>query len=190
MNKTEAIQAVIAATADQPLVFTTGYACRIANDLGDRPSHFYMTGSMGLAASIATGIALGTGRATVVVDGDGALMMNPSALITAGASAALPLLHVVLDDGAYASTGGQAAPTGGIDFTALARACGYARTIRVAVPDELAGALELALRDLRAPTLIHCVLSAADRPVPPRIDGDLKLHRARFSQHLRATSPY
>jgi sulfopyruvate decarboxylase subunit beta len=57
MDKADAISAVIDATPDTPVIFSTGYACRIANSIADRPNYFYMTGSMGLAANIGTGIA-------------------------------------------------------------------------------------------------------------------------------------
>lgn len=90
MNKTAVIRALIEATSTDPIIFTTGYSCRIARNVADRPNHFYMTGSMGLAASIGTGIALSTGRLVVVVDGDGALAMNPGCLLTAGALPTFP----------------------------------------------------------------------------------------------------
>jgi sulfopyruvate decarboxylase subunit beta len=58
MSKTEVIRAVIDVAEAAPIVFTTGYASRIAHAIAPRPSHFYMTGSMGLAAPIAAGVAL------------------------------------------------------------------------------------------------------------------------------------
>src|SRR5260363_465781 len=85
MSKSAALQQIILATTNQPIIFTTGYSCRIAAHLRHRPNHFYRTGSMGLAVSIGTGVALATGLPTVVVDGDGSLLMNPASLIVAGA---------------------------------------------------------------------------------------------------------
>jgi thiamine pyrophosphate-dependent acetolactate synthase large subunit-like protein len=81
-----------------------------------------MTGSMGLVASVGTGLALATGLVTVVVDGDGSLLMNPVGLIIAGA-AQVPLLHLVLDDGQYAWTGGQPVPAGHTDSMRWRRLC-------------------------------------------------------------------
>ncbi|MET8629448.1 thiamine pyrophosphate-dependent enzyme [Kitasatospora sp. NPDC004669] len=185
MNKTTAIGTVLAATTDQPVVFTTGYACRIAKHLADRPGHFYMTGSMGLAASIATGIALATGRTAVAVDGDGSLLMNPTTLVTAGALHELPLVHLVLDDASYASTGGQRTPAAATDFTAWARACGYPSVARTDRPDELAALLREAL-ERPAQTLIQCVLTDPDDGVPPRIDLDLAEHHRAFTRHVSA----
>ncbi|ASO21093.1 sulfopyruvate decarboxylase subunit beta [Actinoalloteichus hoggarensis] len=188
MNKTSAIRAIISATTSEPIVFTTGYSCRIAQDIADRPSHFYMTGSMGLATSIATGVALATGGPTVVVDGDGSLLMNPAGLVTAGAMPDLGLLHVVLDDGRYASTGGQSTPSGRTDFAAWARVCGYDQVFRVAEDDTFAAVLSDVLAHRTTPVFIHCVLSAYDSAVPPRVSADLGEHQRRFRQHIQSTT--
>ncbi|MFJ4184415.1 thiamine pyrophosphate-dependent enzyme [Kitasatospora sp. NPDC089509] len=183
MNKTTAIRVVLDATSDRPTVFTTGYACRIARHLADRPGHFYMTGSMGLAASVATGIALATGRTAVAVDGDGSLLMNPTTLVTAGALPGLPLVHVVLDDASYASTGGQRSPAAATDFTAWARACGYPSVARTEQPEELAALLREAL-ERPGPTLVQVVLTDPDERVPPRIDLELDEHWRTFTRHV------
>ncbi|MEW2434775.1 thiamine pyrophosphate-dependent enzyme [Streptomyces caniferus] len=187
MNKTSAILEIVEETAGRPVVFTTGYSCRIAQDIADRPGHFYMTGSMGLAASVGTGIAMATRRPTVVVDGDGSLLMNPAGLITAGAMPDLGLVHVVLDDGSYASTGGQAAPSARTDLAAWARASGYAQVLRADDPDALGAVLREALADCSSPVFVHCVLTDQDTAVPPRIRGDLGDHQRRFSDELQAT---
>ncbi|MFG2846314.1 thiamine pyrophosphate-dependent enzyme [Kitasatospora sp. NPDC048296] len=188
MNKTTAIRTIIAATTDQPIVFTTGYSCRIAKHIADRPNHFYMTGSMGLAASIATGIALTTGATAVAVDGDGSVLMNPTCLVTAGAVPDLPLVHLVLDDGGYASTGGQRTPAARTDLTAWARACGYPSATCTDNPEELTELLKAALAG-SSPTFLQCLLTEPDDRVPPRIDLDLADHQARFTRHIRSLAP-
>ncbi|MFF3916133.1 thiamine pyrophosphate-dependent enzyme [Streptomyces sp. NPDC001852] len=185
MNKTEAIRLVIDGTDTEPVVFTTGYACRIARHHRDRESHFYMTGSMGLAGPIGAGIAHSTGRPTVVVDGDGSLLMNPAGLATAAVTPGLPLLHIVLDDAAYASTGGQPTQAPTADFCGLARSFGYRSVTRVEEPGDLSAVLGALLSDLRGPSLVHCVLGEADLPVPPRVEGDLAAHTRRFSRSVR-----
>jgi sulfopyruvate decarboxylase subunit beta len=184
VNKTAAIRAVLAATTDDPVVFTTGYACRIARDIADRPGHFYMTGSMGLASSIGVGVALATGRRTVVVDGDGSLLMNPVGPVTAGALPGLPLVHVVLDDGRYASTGGQSVPSARTDLAALAGAAGYPRVTTADRLDAFDRDLRAALAAPDTPAFVLAVLTEPDPPVPPRIDADLAGHARRFAAHL------
>lgn len=181
MNKTAAIGAVLSVTAGRPVVFTTGYTCRIARHLADRPGHFYMTGSMGLASAIALGVALTTRRPVVVVDGDGALLMNPVGPLTVGAFPDTTLVHVVLDDGSYASTGGQQAPHA--DLTALARACGYPGVTTAADGRGLAAAVRSALSGT-GPAFVRAPLTGPDDPVPPRVDVDLGLHARQFRDHV------
>jgi thiamine pyrophosphate-dependent acetolactate synthase large subunit-like protein len=187
MNKTEAVRAVIAASHAEPIIFTTGYASRIAYGIADRSSHFYMTGSMGLASSIGAGVAQVTGTPTIVVDGDGALLMNPVGLVVAGAMAALPLVHVVLDDGRYASTGGQEVPSNATDLAAMAHACGYRDVRRITDAASLETLLEslLCTETGAAPVFVHCVLADPDQPVTARVSGDLSAHAERFARHVR-----
>jgi thiamine pyrophosphate-dependent acetolactate synthase large subunit-like protein len=186
MNKSAAIRSVIAATTTEPIIFTTGYACRIANGINDRPNHFYMTGSMGLASSIAVGVALETRRTTVVVDGDGSLLMNPVGLITAGAHDGLRLIHILLDDRMYASTGGQQVPSARADICSLAHASGYPRVIRTAELEDFRYMVRTEVASCHSPIFIHAVLSDPDAPVPGRVTADLRLHARRFTHHLCA----
>ncbi|MPY61994.1 thiamine pyrophosphate-dependent enzyme [Streptomyces spongiae] len=184
MNKTEAIRAVIDATGAEPVVFTTGFSCRIARGIADRASHFYMTGSMGLAADIGIGIALHSTVPVVVVDGDGSLAMNPGCLLTAGALPGLPLLHLLLDDRSYESTGGQHVPSERVDFCALARAAGYAEVLCADGIGDFREALASGLT-CSAPVFVHAVLAAPEGALPPpRIDLGLDEVRRRFSDHL------
>jgi sulfopyruvate decarboxylase subunit beta len=184
VNKETAIRAVIDATTDEPVIFTTGYSCRIARHLGDRPSHFYMTGSMGLASSIGVGVALATGHTAVIVDGDGSLLMNPVGLMAVGAHANLRLVHIVLDDGRYASTGGQPVPSQHVDVCALARASGYSRVFELAHADEFEGLVRAEVARCFTPVFIRCAVSDEATKVPGRIDGDLAEHAGRFGAHL------
>lgn len=185
MDKALAIAVIIEATPAVPVVFSTGYACRIANAIADRPNHFYMTGSMGLAANIGTGIALALHRTVVVVDGDGSLAMNPGCLLAAGSLDELRLLHVVLDDGNYASTGGQRSPTRHLDFAALALSSGYAHAHRVDTGHALAEHLAAAVPACAKPTLLHCAITPSAAKPPPRIDMALAEHARRFTDYLR-----
>jgi sulfopyruvate decarboxylase subunit beta len=189
VNKSSAIGAVIAATAGYPVIFTTGYTCRIAQHIADRGNHFYMTGSMGLAASIGIGVALETRRTTIVVDGDGSLLMNPVGLIVAGGLPDLPLVHVLLDDGQYASTGGQSVPSGNLDLCALATASGYQRAVETSQLDRFSDLVRSEIASCTGPVFIRGELGAPDSPVPGRIGGDLGDHALRFRAQLAASGP-
>lgn len=184
-GKAAAIRAVVdVARRDAvPAIFTTGFVARFACGAEDLPHHFYMVGSMGMAGPIGAGVALATDRPVLVVDGDGALLMNPAALVTA-AQLRVRLVHVVLDDGCYDSTGGQ--PTGAVPgvLPALAEAAGYLRVRRVkagasvfaVVDEELAAA---AAPRVAGPALVH-VPVVPDSPVPPRLTRPLTEITTRF----------
>nr|WP_052478830.1 thiamine pyrophosphate-dependent enzyme [Kibdelosporangium sp. MJ126-NF4]CEL20857.1 Sulfopyruvate decarboxylase-beta subunit [Kibdelosporangium sp. MJ126-NF4]CTQ98338.1 Sulfopyruvate decarboxylase-beta subunit (EC 4.1.1.79) [Kibdelosporangium sp. MJ126-NF4] len=184
--KSAAIRAVIHAAATVPIVFTTGYTSRIALGIADRPNHFYMTGSMGLCASVASGLSLATRGPVVAVDGDGSLLMNPSTLVAAGALAPLALVHVVLDDDAYDSTGGQASGSGVVDMCAWARSSGYRATGTAHSAADLAGMVRAYVADGRGPVFIRCPLRPSSAPVPGRVGDDLAGHARRFSAHVAA----
>lgn len=110
---------------DAAVVATTGKTGRELFTLADRPQHLYQVGSMGGAAGMGLGVAMTTGRRTVVLDGDGAALMKLGTLATVGAYQPRGLLHILLDNGVHDSTGGQATSSPVVDFARVALACGY-----------------------------------------------------------------
>ncbi|MGX1759499.1 thiamine pyrophosphate-dependent enzyme [Streptomyces lydicus] len=180
-TKTVAIKEIVHHTKGFPVIFTTGYASRIGASVADRPHHFYMTGSMGLALSLGIGVASAVRRTTVVADGDGSVLMNPGGVISAGARTELPLVHIVLDDGQYASTGGQAAPRGALDFAGWARSAGFQSVHRISDRSGLAEALGTCVGRATSPQFLHCVLTGTDELPPARISQPLSEHAHRFA---------
>src|ERR687887_761316 len=104
----------------------------------DRPQHFYMWNSMGMASSIGLGLALARPDLRVVVlDGDGSILMNLSTLATERAAGVENLVHVIWDNGGWEITGGQPAGTPfGVDLETVARGCGFQRTATVDTLEE------------------------------------------------------
>ena len=136
------------------IIATTGKTGRELFTIADRPQHLYQVGSMGCAAGMGLGVARMSGRRTIVLDGDGAALMKLGTMATIGAAAPQGLVHIVLDNGVHDSTGGQPVASPGVDFAAIAAACGYRRVVAA---DELAG-FEHAfthLRDAEGPSLLH-----------------------------------
>lgn len=107
------------------VIATTGKCGRELFALDDREQHLYQVGSMGGALGMGLGLALNTSRPVVVLDGDGAALMKLGTLATTGAYRPANLIHVLLDNGVHDSTGGQATVSAGVDFAAVALACGY-----------------------------------------------------------------
>lgn len=148
----ERLLAVLPPTA--AVIATTGKCGRELFTLADRAQHLYQVGSMGCAAAMGLGVALNVERPVVVVDGDGALLMKMGTLATVGAYAPANLVHIVLDNGVYDSTGGQATTSGSVDFAAVALACGYPRAYACDDLDGFERALSGAL-STPGPHLVH-----------------------------------
>ena len=138
LGREEAIQIVVdKLREDDIVVSTTGmisrelFEYREAKEQGH--AHDFLTvGSMGHASQIALGIALQKpNRRVIVFDGDGALLMHMGGMAIIGDYNPKNLVHIVFNNGAHDSVGGQ--PTVGqkIDVEAVAKAVGYADAISV-----------------------------------------------------------
>ena len=123
----EAINAIASQLDEDDLVITTtGMISREAFSVLDRPGNFYMLGSMGLASALGLGLALLVPRRRVfVLEGDGSALMSLGALPLIGAERPPNLVHVVLDNEAYESTGAQPSITTRVDLAAIGRSSGY-----------------------------------------------------------------
>jgi len=120
---------------DAAMVCTTGKSGRLFTEWNSRKkkfdTFFLNAGAMGHAGSLAAGLAQAVNRRVVLLDGDGALLMHMGALATMGNLPLPNLTHIVLNNGAHQSVGGQ--PTAGfsIDACAIAAACGFTHTRRI-----------------------------------------------------------
>jgi len=186
MTRLEALRALMQQVDDEPVVFTTGFTCRDAHAIRDRRQNFYMTGSMGLAAPIGVGLAHRTSRLVVVVDGDGAVLMNPGALLLVGSSGLRNLLHIVIDNGCYESTGGQRTDFDRFPLHQLAAAAGYRFCARPGTLDEYRQLLHDATRGrVQGPTLAHVCVTPQKGPPGPRVSVGLQQVAARFRDSMR-----
>jgi len=174
MTRLDATRAVVDAAGEAPIVSSLGHPSYDLFAAGDRPQNFYTWGSMGIASSIGLGLALARpDRRVLVLDGDGSLLMNLGSLATIGLLQPTNLLVVVVDNEAYATTGGQATPTAhGADIEAAARAMRVeARTVRTQA--ELRGALA-------EPGPLAIVAKVTDTPPQGRPPLDCVLIKHRF----------
>ena len=138
LSREESIK-IVCASLDKGsiIVSTTGMISRELFEYREsvNESHetdFLTVGSMGHASQIALGIALQKkDKKVYCFDGDGAVLMHMGALTTIGTSRATNYIHVVFNNGAHDSVGGQ--PTVGlkIDLPKVASACGYNMALSV-----------------------------------------------------------
>src|SRR3984957_11385959 len=124
---------------------------------GRRQQNFYMLGSMGLAVPIALGVAIAQPRRKVfALEGDGSILMQLGSLSTVAAREQKNLCIVIMDNGAYQITGGQATMTAqGSDIVGIARASGLTQSAWAADEAAFVELIELALRE-DGPWLIGC----------------------------------
>jgi phosphonopyruvate decarboxylase len=164
-----------ACDADWTVFATTGYASRFLHAAGDRTGNFYMQGSMGHASSMALGYAVSRPeRPVVILDGDGAALMHLGVFSTIGAARPDNLVHIVVDNGGYESTGFQASTASTTNFVAIARACGYSSARTVTTVADLEQCLADPF-DGSGPALIVVRAAAVDGAIPTRAGASLGL---------------
>lgn len=159
----QVLETVLSHGKESALIATTGYRGRELLALGGEGNCFPMVGSMGCALPLGLGVALNTRRRVIVLDGDGALLMRMGALAAVGHEAPDNLVHIVIDNRAYESTGGQPTVSENVDFASAALACGYERGVCA----DLAR-LEAELSSgLKGPVLLHVpVMTGTMNPLP------------------------
>lgn len=149
MSREEAIEKIMLSAPDTAaFVSTTGMASRELYELRDKYNQghekdFLTVGGMGHASQIALAIAMQKkDRKIFCIDGDGASIMQMGGMATIGTRSPKNMVHIVLNNGAHDSVGGQ--PTVGrkIDLCGIAKACGYENVIRVETKADLEKVLE------------------------------------------------
>jgi len=177
-TRSEVLGAYLTRFPEEVAVSTTGYMSREVASHGLVDRHFPMQGSMGFAPAIALGITRELADKPVfVLDGDGALIMRLGSLATIGELAPSKLVHLVIDNGTYASTGGQLTASPHVDFAAAALACSYAAAATCRGADGLDAALAWAEDSIGdGPALLHIAVDereaeGLERPAltPPEI---------------------
>jgi len=171
----------------EAVVSTTGKISRELYNSLDREGNFYMVGSMGCASAIGLGLALSCPqRPVVVLDGDGACLMKMGNLATIGHYQPRNLIHLVLDNEAYDSTGGQATTASTISLTDVARAAGYGSVRQIVEAEALRASLLWALAHPGPHFLLIKVApgSQADLSRPHLTPPELK---ERFGAFLQQT---
>ncbi len=138
---------VLAARRGEQVVITTMGSVPIWAELSDSPRDFhYLPSSMGQAVPLGLGLCLAQpGLAVVVLVGDGGLLMNLGCLATVAAHA-VPLRILLIDNGLYEVTGGQAVVNAGrTDYAAIARGVGIPRVYACTTATEWMAVAEEAL---------------------------------------------
>ncbi|ORC87120.1 putative phosphonopyruvate decarboxylase [Trypanosoma theileri] len=204
MSREEAIEQVLRQLNHKDIVVsTTGMPSREVFEVRERTgvghAHDFLTvGSMGHCSSIAAGIALAKPeRQVYCFDGDGAAIMHMGSLAVIGGTAAIKSIHtnepnplqnykhVVFNNGAHDSVGGQ--PTAGFDIslTQVAKACGF-KIIREEPVMNMGELVEAVgeLKESAGPAFLEIIVRKGNRPDLGRPTTTPKENKKAFMDFL------
>lgn len=163
---------------DAALLATAGHIGRALLALGEDERQVCLAGGMGCASAVGFGLALvRPERRVIVLDGDGAALMHLGALSMIGHHAPSNLTHVVLDNEAHESTGGQSTTTTTTDLSAVAAACGFPFVSRIASAEALRTSIDRATGRL---AFLHAKVHAESPGELPRPSVAARDVAARF----------
>jgi len=143
MKGTEAFEEIIPLLTDEIAIHANGYICRESFNIKDRENNFYMIGSMGLASSIGLGVAVSRpDQKTIIIDGDGNVLMSMGTLAMIATAAPKNLIHIVIDNEAYESTGRQRSLSESVSLEKVAQSAGYLQTKKVTNKNQIKDAFQ------------------------------------------------
>lgn len=168
-------------------ISTTGFISRASFNAKDY-SDFYMLGSMGHALPIGLSIAIKKpNKKVVILDGDGSCLMHIGAMASLSVKKPKNLIHIVLDNQAYSSTGNQPSLSPNIDFLKIAEGFGYRNIATVNTKDELKDTLKSEL-NRNGPSFIHVKISRKLKEKMKRVSNvyTCPAIKERFMENLKS----
>lgn len=152
---------------------------------GDSDRHLYLSGPMGMASSVALGVAAANpDRAVLAICGDGALAMNLTSLATISNAKPANLTVAVMNNGIYEFTKSLPSPSEGVDWDKIAGSFpGFCSNVTCEVLESLDPA--------DGPHFIHAPIEGGDLPPGPGLNAVDVHHRFRayVSGETERTSP-
>ena len=188
MLREDVIRLIVKNSKKDPIISTTGKASRelfeirTANEQGHQYD-FLTVGSMGHTSSIALGIALNEPDTKIwCIDGDGSALMHMGAMAIIGSTAPANMIHVIINNEAHETVGGM--PTAAsVNFTKVAKACGYPHAVCVDTFDDL----ERELKKARKRKKLSLIGSRQNlgRPTTTAIEN-----KEKFMEYLKTLNEY
>ena len=147
---------------------------------------FLTVGSMGHANQIALGIAIEKpNRNVYCFDGDGALLMHTGSMGIIGDIAPDNFKHIVFNNGAHDSVGGQPTIAFTVDFGKIAQGFNYVKTFKVSTLNDLKESFEM-FKNTKGPVLLEiCVNKGARKDLGRPTISPVK-NKENFKKFLKA----
>ena len=169
IKREEIIRHIVAVSETDSIVSTTGKASRELFEIREQnhQSHgydFLTVGSMGHSSSIALGIALQKPEKKIwIIDGDGAALMHLGAMAVLGNYNPKNIVHILINNGAHETVGGQPTVMNSTDILSIAKGCGYRNVISVETLEALDHALKEAKERQELSFIeVKCAIGARD----------------------------
>lgn len=191
MTREDAIGRIVSGLKEQDiLVSTTGGTSRELNEYRVKEGHvigrdFLTIGSMGHSSLIAMGLATARpDRKLFCLDGDGSTLMHLGAMSIIGSRKPKNFRHIILNNGAHDSVGGQ--PTAGlsVSFVDIALGCGYTAAWRVDTVEDLSEKVKH-LRSVRGPGLLEVRIRKGSRTDLGRPETTPRENRDSFMKFIK-----
>lgn len=184
------IEAITNVAKGDIIVATTGKSSRELFEIRERrgESHkydFLTVGSMGHSSSIALGVAINKPSSRVwCIDGDGAALMHLGAMPVIGAHAPENYIHVIINNGAHESVGGQPTVGSSIDLVQIALGSGYKKAYSISSLDSLRDLLSEVTNE-KGPIMIEIKAAIGSRDDLGRPTTSPKDNKKAFMDFLR-----
>lgn len=167
-------------------VSTTGMLSRELYELNKKDKYikntFMCVGGMGHAISIATGITLYNNKKIFCLDGDGSSLMHLGA--QANSSKNKKLVHIVFNNFAHDSVGGQKPPSEKIAFYKVAKEMGYSFCYRVNNLKQIKNVIKKSLSNKKS-TFIEIICNSGHRENLSRPDKSAVFYKSQFMKFLK-----
>ena len=180
INNTDAVR-IIDSKREDAVIIPTMNAGNVRFGLpsvtSNQPLDLPISGAMGKASNVGLGVALARPeRKVFVLDGDGSLLMNLGALVTASTKQPKNFYHFLFNNGVYAVTGGQPIPgsDGVTNWEEIARGAGYAAVFSYDNLEDFTTGIDEALA-AEGPVFVHIA-------VEPEIENTPVQFRVRASR--------
>jgi len=118
------------------IISTTGYTSRELFKIRKekkikRGKDFYMVGGMGHSQMVSLGYSIYSKKKVFCLDGDGSVLMHMGAMRNLAFYGKKNLTHIVFNNNAHESVGGQTTTAEGINFNLLSKSLGYRNFLQI-----------------------------------------------------------
>jgi len=174
---------------DEIIISNTGYTSREVYEYreANKKDHFksfYNIGGMGCASSIGLSIALQKQEKRVIIfDGDGAAIMQMGAFTTIGKHSPTNFVHIIFDNHAHETTGGQPTNSASSNFLQIAIACNYKSGDIIRTKEELLKIIP-DIKNKEGPLLYVIQIKMCSRSNLKRPEKEPKLYKEELLKYL------